>query len=171
MSILRAIGYIGIIILLAIATLGVVAAFSHRDWYGVFLMTFFFILLVLFWKGLRFAARRENDPSLKKEIDFGWYGESLGSFFRGPILHTPEGNILLIGTAISLVFALLAWFFSALVGLNPSRSAINTTIFSMWPVLLFSFYVKFCAPHFRPSLYTMLLMLCATGAPFYLAYK
>lgn len=171
MSILRSVGYLGIIVLLAIATFGFAVAFSRRDWYGVFLMTFFFILLVLFWKGLRFAARSENDPSLKEEFDLGWFGESLGSLFRGPILHTPEGNILLIGATLSLIFALLAWFIPTLVGLNPSRSAINATLFTLWPILLFGFYVKFNAPHFRTSLYTILLMLCAMGAPFYLAYK
>ena len=171
MSLLRSIGYLGIALLLIVATFGIVVAFTNRDWYGVFIMAGFLGILAFFWHALRSAARRETDPALGAASGLGWYGESLGSLFRGPVLHTIEALALVCGSAISLLFAAFAWFAPSMVALNPARSSINTTLFCLWPILLFVIYVKFCGPHFRQSLYTSLVMLCAVGFPFYLAYK
>ena len=171
MSLPRSIGYIGIALLLVVATFGIFVAFSNRDWYGVFLMAVFLGIIGFFWYALRSAAQRETDPALRAASGLGWYGESLGSLFRGPVLHTIEGLALVCGSAISLLFAVFAWFAPSMVAVNPARSSINTTLFCLWPILLFVIYVKFCGPHFRQSIYTSLVMLCAVGFPFYLAYK
>lgn len=171
MSLPRSIGYLGIALLLVIATFGIFVAFSNRDWYGVFIMVVFLGILAFFWHALRSAARRETDPALRAASGLGWYGESLGSLFRGPVLHTIEGLALVCGSAISLLFAVFAWFAPSMVAVNPARSSINTTLFCLWPILLFVIYVKFCGPHFRQSIYTSLVMLFAVGFPFYLAYK
>ena len=169
MSLPRSIGYLGIALLLVVATFGTFVAFKNRDWCGVFIMVVFLGILTFFWHALRSAARRETDPALRAASNLGWYGESLGSLFRGPVVHTIEGLVLVCGSVISLLFAVFAWFAPPMVGLNPARASINTTLFCLWPVLLFVFYVRFCGPHFRQSIYTSLVMLCAGGFPFYLA--
>lgn len=171
MSLPRAIGYLGIALLLVVATFGIVVAFAKQDWYGVFITVCFLGILALFWHILRSAAKRETDPALQAASGLGWYGESLGALFRGPVLHTFEGLTVIFGSAISLLFAFLAWFAPVVVALSPGRSSINAALFSCWPILLFVLYVKFCGPHFRQSMYTSLVMLCAAGFPFYLAYK
>jgi len=171
MNLPRAIGYFGIALLLAIASFGIVVAFAKHDWYGVFIMVGFVAILAFFWHSLRSAAKRETSPALKAASGLGWYGESLGALFRGPVLHTFEGLAVVFGSALSLLYAVLAWFSPSMVALSPTRSSINTTLFCLWPILLFVVYVKFCGPHFRQSLYTSLVMLCAAGFPFYLAYK
>ncbi len=171
MSLLRSIGYLGIALLLVAATIGIFVALTNRDWYGVFIMVVFLGILAFFWHALRSAARRETDPTLRAESGLGWYSETLGSLFRGPILHTFEGLALVCGSAISLLFAVLAGFAPSMMAVNPGRSSINTTLFCLWPILLFVIYVKFCGPHFRQRIYTSLAMLCAVGFPFYLAYR
>jgi hypothetical protein len=171
MSIPRAIGYIGIALLALIAALGLVIAFSNRDWHGVLVMLGFVAILLFLTHGLRSAAKRESNPALKAASDLGWAGEPLSALFRGPILHTPEGLIMLFGSMASIVFALLSFFLPSLVGLATSRSAINATTFGMWPVLLFVAYVRLCAPHFQPSIFSSLIVLVMAGSPFYLAYK
>lgn len=171
MNLPRAIGYFGIVLLLVVATFSIVLSFANRDWNGVFIMAGFFGILAFFWYGLWSAGRRESDPALRAASNLGWYGESIGALFRGPVLHTPEGLALLFGSAISLLFAILAWLAPSIVALTPSRSSINITLFCLWPILLLVIYIKFCAPDFRPSIYTSLVMLSATCFPFYLAYR
>lgn len=172
MSLPRTIGYIGIALLAPVAAFGLVTTISNRDWYGLVLMVGFVALLVFFAHSLRAAAQRETNPALKAASDLGWYGEPLSALFRGPILHTPEGLIMLLGSLASLLFALLSFFAPSWVGLTSSRSAINATMFGMWPILLFVFYIRFCAPRrFQPSVFSSLLVLCTAGIPFYFAFK
>lgn len=171
MNIFRTIGYIGIAILLVIAALGTVLAIANHDWYGFTLMVAFFCILAFLGYGLRSAARREKNPELAKESGLGWYGESVSSLFCGPVLHTSEGLILIGGSLISLLFAVITWIAPSWVALHPSRSSVNAPLFAMWPVLLFVIYVKSCAPNFRSNIFTSLVMLCAAGLPFYMVYK
>lgn len=171
MSLPRTIGCLGIALLFAVAIFGIVIAFKKQDWYGVFIMVGFLGILAFSWYVLLAASRRETAPALKAASGLGWYDESVGVLFRGPVLHTFEGLVVVCGSAISLLCAVLAWFAPALVWLSPARAPINTALFGLWPILLFVVYVKFCGPDFRQRKYTSLIMLCAAGFPFYLAYK
>lgn len=171
MSLPRTIGYIGIALLAPIAAFGLFTAFSNRDWYGLLLTVGFVALLIFFTHSLRSAAQRESNPALKTANDLGWHGEPLSALFRGPILHTPEGLIMLLGSLASLLFASLSFFVPSLIDLTSSRSAINAAMFAMWPILLFVIYIRSCAPHFQPSVFSSLLILCTAGFPFYMAFK
>jgi hypothetical protein len=171
MSIGRIIGYSGIAILLLFAVIGIVISWASHDWYGLSLMAAFIGLLVFFGHGLIAAAKREANPELAANSGLGWYGESVGALFRGPVLHTPEGLALVGGSVSAVLFALLALVSPTLVGLNPTRSTMNATLFSLWPIVLFVIYVKFSSPDFRPRLATFLVVLCAALFPYYLAYR
>ena len=118
MSLPRAIGYLGITLLLALATFGIFVAFTKHDWYGVFVMVGFLGILAFFWHALRAAAKSEQDPALRAASGLGWYGESLSALFRGPVLHTFEGLTVVCGSVISLLYAVLAWFSPSMVALN-----------------------------------------------------
>ncbi len=171
MSIPRLIGYLGIALLVPVGVLGLVTAFSRQDWHGFLLMAGFVGLLVFFAYSLRSAAQRESSPALKAGSNLGWYGEPLSALFRGPILHTPEGLIMLVGSLTSVLFAFLSFFLPSWIGLSSNRSEINATVFGIWPIVLFVFYIKFCAPDFKPRVYSSLLVLCSAGLPFYMAFK
>lgn len=171
MSLLRTIGYIGIALLSLIAAFGLFITLSSHDWYGLFLMVCLAAILIFFAHGLRSAAQRESNPALKIASDLGWGGEPLSALFRGPILHTPEGLIMLSGVLACLLFALLSFFAPAWIGVPPSRSAISTTMFGLWPICLFICYIRTCAPNFQTSVYSSVLVLCYAGFPFYLVFK
>ncbi len=171
MSILRAIGYIGIALLAIIAVLGLVIAFANRDWHGLILMVGFFGLLVFFAYGLRSAAQRESVPALKASSDLGLYGEPLSALFRGPILHSPEGLIMLLASVVSILFSIMSFFLPSWIGIPAKYSAENSAMFAIWPVLLFVIYVRFSGPTFKSSIYSIVVVLCAAGLPFYMAYK
>ncbi len=162
---MRIVGYIGIALLMIIAGIGLLVAIDKQDWYGAILMLGFMGILAFLGHTLRSAARRTGDPAL------GWYGASLTAFLRGPVLHTPEGFIVLAGSAAIWMFSLLAWFAPTWVGLNPARAAVNATGFALWPILLFVLYVKWSAPHFQPNVFTRIVLLIWAGIPFYMAYK
>ena len=100
-----------------------------------------------------------------------WIRSSLTDFFRGPVLHGPEGLIFLVGSIASLVFALLAWLVPAAVFIPEKRVGVAIVLFALWPICLFTFYVRMCAPHFHPRLFTSLTVLAAAAFPFWLAYR
>lgn len=171
MNLFRIIGYLGLALLFVVAIAGAIVSIANREWYGLAVMTAFVGLLAFLGYGLRSAARREKHAEVKAQQSMGWYGESVSAVFRGPVLHTPEGWVLIAGSITSLVLAILACFAPSWVALNPIRSSANAALFGLWPVLLFVAYVKFCGPDFQPSRFGLLMMVCAAGFPFYLAYR
>jgi hypothetical protein len=100
-----------------------------------------------------------------------WTRSSLAEFFRGPVLHSPEGLIFLAGSIASLVFALLAWLMPTAVFIPERRVGVAIVLFAIWPICLFALYVRMCAPHFHPRLFTSLVVLAAAAFPFWLAYR
>jgi len=99
-----------------------------------------------------------------------WTRSSIWNFIRGPVLHTPEGWAFLAGGLVSLLFAALGWLAPEAVSRNPATGTGQALLFSMWPFALFTVYMMFCAPSFRPAVFTTVLMLCAAAFPFWLVY-
>jgi hypothetical protein len=99
-----------------------------------------------------------------------WTRSSVGGFIRGPVLHTPEGWTFLAGTLLSLLFAALHWLIPEVVSRNPAIAMGQGMIFAIFPFALFTVYMAFCAPTFRPAVFTSVLMLCAAAFPFWLIY-
>src|SRR5687767_8612387 len=98
MSLGRTIGYVGIALLLALMLFGFAIAWTNRDFYGLLLMAGFACLIAFFTYGLVSAARREANPDLARNSGLGWYGESVTAFILGPVLHTPQGWVVVIGS-------------------------------------------------------------------------
>lgn len=171
MNPLRLIGYFGIVLLLLMAGLGIFLSIENHDWYGTLIMICFLGVIALFAFILWSNARAEKENGLIHQAELGWLGVSFSTFVRGPILHTPEGLIFLAGSIIAIIFAILSYSMPTWVGLTSERSAINTTAFGLWPIVDFVSYIKFCAPDFRPRIFSSLLMATVVLMPFYSAYR
>lgn len=149
MSLLRIIGYVGIVLLLLLAAFVIVSAFENHDWYGVLAMTGFVGALAIMWCGLRFSGRCEKDPALKAAL--GWNGESIGTLFRGPILHTPQGIVVLF---FFMAYLLCAFLVGVLGVAPPFGWPIGKTVALCiaWPIILFLYFVRDNQPSFEASL-------------------
>ena len=69
---------------------------------------------------------------------------------RGPLLHTPQGWVVLGTGALYAVLALAGAYF----GVSPSVAKSPGTFFVIcvaWPVITFLFYVRSSSPHFGAS--------------------
>lgn len=171
MSLLRIIGYLGIALLTLLAAFGLFISITNEDWRGVVLMVGFALLPAFFAYSLRSAARRQPSPDAQAMSDSGWMDQPLSALFRGPILHTPEGLIVVCGSLALLVFAVLSFLVPSWIGLSPERSAVDAMTFGLWPILLFVMYVRLCEPHFHAGVFSTLLVLGTAAFPFYMAYK
>jgi hypothetical protein len=150
MSIPRAVGYIGLVGLLALAALGIILTWSERDRYGLAGMAFFICLIAFFWHQLLLAAKRERDPLLAGESGLGWHGQSVWALVRGPIAHTPQGLLLIIASVVYVAGGLTL----LLLGDNFASLAAVKTYWGgcvLMPVLLLMYYVNINGPDFGPS--------------------
>lgn len=100
-----------------------------------------------------------------------WSRQPISKVIRGPMLHTTEGLLLIIGSFVSLLFAFLAWLQPNLIHLWHRSSTLGEVVlFGTWPIILLVIFVALGSPNFRPNWFTTLFMLCAVSFPFYLVY-
>jgi hypothetical protein len=95
-----------------------------------------------------------------------YFGRPLGELLRGPVLHTPQG-IVLVGASVCYVLlglALLA-FGDALGALGKKQLWLGCFVM---PLLLFLFFVRNNAPGFEPSVKNAIWGVVLAGFP--LAY-
>ncbi len=76
--------------------------------------------------------------------------QPIGRLFRGPLLHTPQGIVLLISIAIYLLGAALFAFFDVPTPFDWSVDK-SVTVFIVWPFMLFMLFIKQNLPEFLPS--------------------
>lgn len=86
-------------------------------------------------------------------------------------MGAPEGWIFLVGSTLSVLFAVFGWLGPDWVGLRSAREPVAVTLFALWPICLFTIYVRVCAPEFRPRIFTIVLLSCTAAFPFWLAYR
>jgi len=168
---MRAIGFIGILALLVIAGMGLVLAVQAYDWKGIALMLFLVALLALFATALYRGWQLERKASSGQSLAAGWYGESVTSFFVNQVARSPEGIVLLVGSAASIVLAVVALIAPAAIGLGHSRAGASATLFFMWPMLAFVAYVRVCGPAFTSKPSTVVAMVCVMVAPIVMVYR
>lgn len=165
---LRPVGYLGLFALLVIAGIAAVVAWPTMDWYDLLMITIFLALIAFLGYGLWSAGSRRKRNELEMDYDSN-LDVTLTAFMRGPLMHTAEGMVVLVGSTASLLVALGYWLaplFSA-TALDTSGTSV---IFALWPLVLLAFYVKLCVPHFNSSVFTTLSLLCMAGMPYYIVY-
>jgi len=69
---------------------------------------------------------------------------------RGPLLHTPQGWVVIATGLLYAVAALLGWFFGVNLLVAKSSSAFFVLCVA-WPFITFLYFVRSSAPHFAPS--------------------
>ena len=102
--------------------------------------------------------------------DGDWTRVSLWRFIRGPVLHTPEGWVMLLGTTVSVCFAALEWVAPGWVSASPGTATGEAILFALWPLALFTAYIMFCAPEFEPGLFSAGVMIASAALPFWMVY-
>jgi len=166
---LRLIGFAGILALTPFAAFGLVQAVSHHDWRGFALMLFFVGLLVMFARMLWLGRRASRASSIQPLVP-GWGGQPFGVFVREQVAVSPEGRILVVGSAVSILVAAATMLWP---GILPYRRDPGTlaVLFGMWPLVSFAFYVRICGPDFNSSVSKVVQILLIVCAPFVLAAR
>lgn len=166
---MRMLGFVGILLLLALNFFCLIIAMQDNDWRGIAAMVAMTAMLAFFarvlWLGR--SIEKSGRPSV---LAPGWAGESVSSFFSYQVIKSPEGLILLIGSAISLTLAIMLLVAPATMGLPIVRVSKATTLFAMWPILAFVLYVRICGPTFETSVFTIIAMLAVVSAPAFIVY-
>lgn len=90
----------------------------------------------------------------------------VAQLLRGPLLHTPQGWVVLASVALYAGLALLA----ALLGVSPTLAKTPGAFFVVclsWPLITFLMYVRSNAPSFNASLsravHVAIVALCPVG--------
>jgi hypothetical protein len=79
-------------------------------------------------------------------LDYG--RRPVGDLLRGPLLHTPQGIVLVIVAGVYWVAAMLFW--SGVLAPVPSVES-PALVCALWPLLMFVMFVYHSSPGFAPS--------------------
>lgn len=83
---------------------------------------------------------------------------------RGPLLHTPQGWVVLASGVLYLVVALAGAYLGVSSSVAKSPGAFFT-ICVAWPAITFLFFVRSSSPHFRASVAQAVHVAVAALAP------
>jgi hypothetical protein len=165
---LRFIGFIGILALSLLAVFGLAHAVAARDWKGLLLMLFLAGMLMLFAKVL-WAGRKASRDDSTEPLAAGWTGQPVGVFLREQVARSPEGRILIMGAAASILAATASVLWPSIL---PNRSPeSNAVLFGLWPLLAFVMYVRICGPDYESSIGKAVAVFAVVVAPFVLALR
>ncbi|TVT76539.1 MAG: hypothetical protein FHP92_07725 [Denitromonas halophila] len=167
---MRLIGFIGILALLAIASVGIVISLQAGDLKGIVLMVLMIGMLGLFAKVLWRGAQIYRSPDSSERLAEGWAGQFVSNFFRYQIARSLEGRILIIGSAASITMAIATLALPATNLFWSEKAARHTALFGAWPILAFLFYVKIGGPHFVTSRGKAIAILAVVAFPFLVTY-
>jgi len=166
---MRLLGLLGLAALVLVNLFGLTVALQEQDWKGIFLMLFMAVLLTYFAVTLWRGAKLERGSAHGRLAD-GWAGESVTTFLRAVVARSLEGRIFIVGTAVSVLFAILGLAWPEAVGLSSPKGSGHAVLFVLWPIVSFVLFVRICGPHYQTSAITALLTLAVTAVPFYVAY-
>jgi hypothetical protein len=167
---MRLLGFVGIFFLALINVIGMFTAIHGNDWGAIALMSFMAGLLVFFTRTLWRGRRVEREGRLPVAGD-DWGNRSISDFFAGPVARLREGKVLIAGSGMSLLLAIVAYVAPAMLGLAAARAGSAITLFALWPVFGFLLYVQLCGPHYRSSLYKVFIMFAIMCLPLYTFYR
>lgn len=166
---LRFIGFAGILALSLLAALGLAHAATERDWKGIFLMLFLAGMLIIFAKVL-WAGRNASRGHSGQPLASGWAGQPVGVFLRKQVAQSPEGRILIAGSAASIFAAAASLLWPGILPYRRQPESL-AVLFGIWPVLAFVLYVRICGPHYVSSIGKALAVFAVVAAPFVLAAR
>jgi hypothetical protein len=165
---MRTLGFVGLVLLAIINATGMAIAVHEGDFRGIGLMVFMAALLAGFahtlWRGMKLEREQKTSDRLAE----GWGGEPLTHFLRNQLARSPEGKVLIAGSALSLAIAAFAAAHPNLsaIGIPSAFAARIALLFGLWPVLAFTAYVGICGPQFITDLGKVLAMVGVMLVPF-----
>lgn len=168
---MRVVGFVGVVLLLVFNAVGLLIAVQDNDWRGIALMAFMAAMLALFARTLWLGRNIERDTQSGRTLAQGWYGAPVSTFLVNQVAKSPEGWILIVGCGISFALAIASLTVPSEIGLPVGRASTNATLFGIWPILAFVFYVRICGPVFKTSVFTVVAMLAVVITPVVIAYR
>lgn len=83
---------------------------------------------------------------------------------RGPLLHTPQGWVVLASVALYALLALAVWLFGVSSALGKTPGVALALCF-FWPLINFLMYVRWNSPYFKASWSSAAYLLVVALAP------
>lgn len=100
-----------------------------------------------------------------------WDRQPISAFIRGPLIHTVEGWIVVGGTLVCVLLALVAWLSPGVVGVPPGKANAPLFLFAVWPVCLCTTFVAMCGPEFHSRVFTVVFLLFSAAFPVWLVFR
>jgi hypothetical protein len=112
------------------------------------------------------ANQRTSAPNLANHnARMDYERSSVLLLLRGPLLFTPQGWVVLLTALLCWAWVVYA-LFTREAPLSEALQGRAVSMLSLWPFLVFLFYVRLCTPHFQPSWNkAMLLAISAASLP------
>ncbi len=167
---MRIIGFIG----LFHAAMALFAGFDRLckiqgDWEGVATGTFGIVMFSMFGFMLWRGRQLELDPDSNDRPAKEWQDQSVSWFFRNNILRTFEGLALAAGSLLCFILLLVTATVPDIIGITPERAGNAMVLFGVWPVLVFTVYVRLIQRRAGP-LFLLLSMLAAFLGVLFVVY-
>jgi hypothetical protein len=167
---MRTLGFIGIFLLFLFVMIVLLMSVQTANWTGVAIATLMIGFLMLctwvLWRGRRLERMGGRNVALDD-----WENRPLSRFFADQVAKSPEGRILLAGSGVSLLLALVSFVSPATMALRDLRAGGAIAILIVWPFLAFCMYVQLCGPRYRSSWFKRVAMLVIMCGPLYFIYK
>lgn len=167
---MRTLGFIGIFLLFLFVLLMLLISVHDANWGGVGIAAVMIGALVFCTRVLWRGRRLEREGRADNPAD-DWGNRSVSSFFSEQVAKSPEGRVLLAGSGVSFLLAIVAFVSPATIALRDAQAGSAIATFILWPLLAFVMYIQICGPDYTSSLYKRIAMLGVMCVPLYMIYK
>jgi len=167
---MRILGFIGIFLLFVFVMIGLLISLHEANWKGVAIAAIMIAFLVFCTRVLWRGRRLEREGRTDNPAD-DWGNRSVSSFLANQVAKSPEGRILVAGSGVSLLLAILTYVSPATLALRDARVGGAIALYMVWPLLAFLLYMQICGPDYRSSMYKRIAMLLLMCGPLYIIYK
>lgn len=166
---MRLLGFICISLLALVSTLAFAREVLERDWTGVVSMLVMLAVLVLsafiLWRG----AKLERGAGQVK-LSAGWRGESAGVFFSKVVFKSAQGRVLIAGSVISILVAVIALVWPDAIGIQSSERGLYSFVLGVWLYMVFLTWVRFFGPRYEAGVAGVLGVLAMFAIPLFLLF-
>lgn len=100
-----------------------------------------------------------------------WDRQPISAFFRGPLTHAVEGWVVVGGSILCALLALLVWLVPGVAGIPPGGANAPLLLFALWPICLLVIFVAMCGPNFHSRVSSIGFLLLSVAFPVWLVFR